>query len=338
MDASALEGAAVIRWSACLSLVLLVPGPARATEARTSVIVVVGAEGEQEFGEAFRKAASDWESAAKLGGAALTSIGLEPPSGETDRERLKSVIAAAASAEPEAVWLVLIGHGTFDGKSARFNMRGADVSAAELAEWITPIKARVAILHCFSASGPFLAATSAANRVVVTATRSGHEYNYSRLGEHLAAAIRDPAADLDKDEQVSLLEAWLFASSRLAQFYAGEGRLATEHSLLDDNGDKLGTPAEWFKGTRVVKTAKEGLSPDGLAAGQMHLILNPAQLALSPEARARRDEIERQLAQLRLRKADLPESDYLKAIEPLLLELARLHESPVVPAQPPPAP
>ena len=37
------------------------------------------------------------------------------------------------STRSEALWLVLIGHGTFDGKTARFGLRGPDVTPAEWA-------------------------------------------------------------------------------------------------------------------------------------------------------------------------------------------------------------
>ena len=33
----------------------------------------------------------------------------------------------------EELWIVFIGHGTFDGRSAKFNLRGPDISADELA-------------------------------------------------------------------------------------------------------------------------------------------------------------------------------------------------------------
>jgi hypothetical protein len=162
--------------------------------------------------------------------------------------------------------------------------------------------------------------------VVVTATKSGHEYNFARFGDYLSAAISDPQADLDKDEQTSLLEAFLLASSRVAEFYNRDGRLMTEHALLDDNGDKLGTPADWFQGVRAIKSAKDGATVDGTRAAQWHLIRSPREAQLSPEARARRDELERELTELRKRKTELPEAEYLSLIEPLLIEIARLYE------------
>ena len=168
---------------------------------------------------------------------------------------------------------------------------------------------------------------SGPNRVVITATKSGHEYNFARFGDFISSAISDPNADLDKDEQTSLLEAFLLASSRVREFYAGEGRLMTEHALLDDNGDKLGTPADWFQGVRAMKSAKNGAAVDGLRAARWHLVLSPREERLSADVRARRDEIERELARLRFKKGELAEVEYLKLIESLLVELAKLYES-----------
>lgn len=303
------------------------------SELRPSVIVVVGAEGSAEYGQQFRTWASRWSDAAKLGCAEVAQIGLAETGSETDREYLKKRLteAAGASAPRRAqagpLWLVLIGHGTFDGKVARFNLRGPDVAAGELAEWLKPIERPVAIVNCASGSGPFLNELSGPNRVVITATRSGHEYNFARFGDFLSAAISDPKADLDKDEQTSLLEAFLLASSRVQEFYASEGRLMTEHALLDDNGDKLGTPADWFQGVRAVKSAKSGAAVDGLRAAQWHLVRSAREEQLPEESRQRRDQLERELAALRSRKTQLSEVEYLELIEPLLVELAKLYES-----------
>ncbi len=308
-----------------------------ADEPRPNVLVVVGAEGTEEFGQQFLQWATRWREAAKRGNAEFVAIGLDDSDTETDRERLKKRLSASAgtggsrhtsdeSRRKESLWLILIGHGTFDGKVARFNLRGPDVTAAELAEWLKPIERPVAIINCTSSSGPFLNELSEPNRVVITATKSGHEYNFARFGDFLSAAMSDPQADLDKDEQTSLLEAFLLASSRVREFYASEGRLMTEHALLDDNADRLGTSADWFQGVRAVKSAKDGATVDGLRASQLHLVRSRREEQLSAEVRARRDELEQDLAQLRQRKTKLTEDEYLQLIEPLLVELSNLYE------------
>ena len=74
------------------------------------------------------------------------------------------------------------------------------------------------------------------------------------------------------------------------------------------------------------KRAKDGAALDGIRAHQMHLVRSAAEQQLSPERRARRDRFELQLAELRGRKAKLPEGKYLAEQEKLLLELAALYE------------
>lgn len=295
-------------------------------EPRPTVIVVVGAEGTPEYGRQFRQWAERWQQAAERGKAEFVPIGLAEPGAVADRDLLRGRLTQAAGAGSDPLWLVLIGHGTFDGKTARFNLRGSDVSATELAGWVKPIERPLAIINCASSSSPFLNELSGPNRVVIAATRSGHEYNIARFGDYLSAAMADPQADLDKDDQTSLLEAFLLASAGVREFYERDGRLLTEHALLDDNGDKLGTPADWFQGLRAVKSAKDGSSPDGLRAGQWHLVKSRQEEQLPPETRTRRDALELELAKLRDRKGKLPEDEYLTLLEPLLVELSRLYE------------
>jgi hypothetical protein len=300
--------------------------PAAAAE-RPTVLVVVGAEGTPEFGALFRTWAARWEEAAKQAEADCYAIGLADAGDERDRDALQKQLTMAARQTDEPLWLVLIGHGTFDGKTARFNLRGPDVAVSELREWLTPVARPTVVLGCFSSSAPWLPELSSPGRVVITATKSGYEHNFSRLGDYLSAAVVDPAADLDKDDQTSILEAWLLASSRLGEFYKQDGRLATEHALLDDNGDKLGTPADWFKGVRAIKTAKDGAAPDGLRAMQLAIVQSSREEQLSAETRGRRDALEMRLSKLREQKVFLSEDEYLDLIEPVLIELAELYES-----------
>jgi hypothetical protein len=289
------------------------------------VIVVVGAPGSGEYGDEFRHAATLWKTAASKAEAEITVIGEGSHHKETDRERLRSAVGESRSSSLEPLWLVLIGHGTYDGREAKFNMRGPDVSDTELADWLKSIERPLIVVNGFSASGPFLNRLSAKNRIVVTATRSGDEQNYSRFGEYFAEAIGDLKADLDKDGQVSVLEAFLAASRGVEEFYRSKSRLATEHALLDDNGDRLGTPAAWFEGLRVVKRAKDRAEPDGLRAHQVHLIMNDRERNMPPELRQKRDRLELEVAALRAKKDKLSEDDYYKQLETIMTELAQVY-------------
>jgi len=123
-----------------------------------------------------------------------------------------------------------------------------------------------------------------------------------------------------------LLETFLTASHRVDEFYRVEGRLATEHALLDDNGDKLGTPAQWFRGIRAIKKARDNVALDGVRAHQIHLVRSAAEQKLSPEQRLRRDELEQSIAALREKKSQMPETEYYQELEKLLLELAGIYQ------------
>ena len=302
---------------------------ARASESPAdpaTVLIVAGAPGETEFASVFEDEVKVWTGLCALAGAKSLTIGTDAPAAESDYERLKQLLADEPKDGPGEFWLVLAGHGTFDGKEAKFNLRGPDVSATELAEWLKPFHRPLAIIDTSSASAPFLVKLAGSSRVVVTSTRSGFEQNYSRFGKYFAEAMADPQSDLDKDGQVSLLEAFLSAARRTAEFYKTDGRLATEHALLDDNGDGLGTPAEWFNGVRATKQAKEGASLDGTRANQFCLVRSAVEQKLTPEARARRDELERAVAKLRETKPRMAEEAYFQELEKLLVELAGLYD------------
>jgi hypothetical protein len=291
-----------------------------------TVIVVAGAPGASEYAPQFAHWADLWKRACAKGQAEFVPIGLDPNDDAADRAKLQAVLARQNQQTTAPLWLVLMGHGTFDGRVARFNLRGPDVSANDLAEWLKPMERPIAVINTASASAPFLKELSAPGRIVITATKSGFEHNYARFGQYLAEAIAEPQADLDKDGQTSLLEAYLTASHATGAFYTAAGRLATEHALLDDNGDALGTPAEWFRGIRPVEKAGDGASLDGYRAHQFHLVHSPTETAMPAELRARRDRIELQIMELRDAKSRYSQAEYFSRLEPLVREIARIYE------------
>ncbi|MCP3914718.1 MAG: hypothetical protein GY711_04060 [bacterium] len=292
-----------------------------------TVVLVVGAGGEDAFESGFGLWADRLAAAAGSGGAQLARVG--PGAGasdeKTDRDRLKAVLEQVEPASPAPLWLVYFGHGTFDGERAKLNLRGPDVAAAELAQWLDPLRRTTAVVLCASSSGAFLPKLARPGRIVVSATKSGHQYSYSRFGDYFSAAWDGLDADLDKDEQVSLHEAFLHASAGTAEFYVGEARLATEHALLDDNGDGLGTPASWFRGVRSTREPEPGKMADGPLAHQLHLVPSARERALSPELRRERDQLELELEALRQLKPTLEEDAYYARLEAVLLKLALLY-------------
>jgi hypothetical protein len=148
----------------------------------------------------------------------------------------------------------------------------------------------------------------------------------NRFGRFFADAVADPAADLDKDGQTSLLEAFLTASKKVEASFSEANLLATEHAILDDNGDGLGTGASFFQGLRPAKKPDTDADPDGYRAQQIVLSPSPADRALGAEARKKRDELEVKVRKLRDGRGSMSDDDYYGRLEPLLLELARIYE------------
>lgn len=301
---------------------LLILSPAGA-QGPASAIIAVSAPGEAGYADVFARWVAAWKKACATGQVRVTDVsGTESdPSG---RAKLQAALASEPR-EGEPLWIVLLGHGTFDGKAAKFNLHGDDVSAEDLAGWLKEFRRTVVLVAGFSTSGAWLKPLAAPGRIVLTATKSGNESNFARFGGHLGETFSG-GADLDKDGETSLLEAWLSAARLTREFYANEGRLATEHSLLDDNGDGLGTPSDWFSGVRLVKKPQGKTAADGLRASQIHLVPSSAEKALTPRQREARDALERDLADLRERKASMPESDYFTALEVILLKLAQIYQ------------
>jgi hypothetical protein len=293
---------------------------------KTTVILVLGAAGQEEFGTNFIQQAESWRKACTQAECNLIELGREPVGETNDLEQLRLALADQPTNSPAQLWLVLVGHGTFDGKEARFNLRGPDLSASDLQQWLRPFHRPLAIVDTTSCSAPFLNKLSATNRVVLTATRSGAEQYFTRFGQFLAEAVLGQEADLDKDGQVSLLEAFLLASRKTAEFYKTEGRIATEHALLDDNGDGKGTPADWFRGVRAVKKPADASNIDGALAAQFCLVPSPEERALTSEQRSHRDGLEQAVAQLRDQKGQLEGDAYYERLEKLLTELAHCYD------------
>lgn len=296
-----------------------------AAEPLSDVCVIVGAPGEAEFAAGFERAARAWEAAAQRGGAPCTVIGLNPVTAETDRQQLEAWITRRSQNTETTAWIVFLGHGTFDGRDARLNLRGPDITAQELAGWLTKLNRPVVFVHGGSAAAPFISALSGPRRIIVTATRSGHEMNYARFGERFATAIGDAAADIDHDGQTSVLEAFVTAAQQVQAFYTENGRLATEHALIDDNGDKQGTPAAWFRGTRLQRTPKDKVEADGAAANRVALVATDAERALTAAQRNERDRLEQELEGLRARKKDMPEDEYYRRMEAIARQIGAIY-------------
>jgi hypothetical protein len=143
------------------------------------------------------------------------------------------------------------------------------------------------------------------------------EQNATRFPEHFIAALANPDADADKSGRVSVLEAYEFATKLVAKQFEGKGTLATEHALLDDNGDGAGH-----------QTAEAG---DGGLARVTYFDSLPQQQAGGDPVLARLYEdkmrLEGDVERVKGRKTQMGEDDYYNELEKSLVELARISQT-----------
>ena len=217
------------------------------------------------------------------------------------------------------LYVLLFGHGSFDGTHAQLNIPRRDLNDADYAALLDAIDAgRIIVINTSSASGPFASALSGPDRILISATATGTQRDETVFPRFFVDALKSDAADLDKSGGISVLEVFRFAAEEVARSFEAAGQLATEHAVLDDNGD--GEP------TRFDRLADSG---DGALAGVTY-IRPPAALADVSEADRpllrEREAMHREIADLKNRKASMSEDAYYAALEAVMLRLARLND------------
>ena len=241
-----------------------------------------------------------------------------PSKRATADEVRKTFASIKSSANPDSLLLVvLIGHGSFDNQQAKFNLIGPDLTAKDYAQLIGSLpNKRVVFVDCSSSSGEFVKPLSTEGRVVVTATRSGNEQNATVFADHFIAGLVDGAADADKNGRVSVLEAFNYATRMTADWYKQKNRLATEHALIDDNGDGTGH--------------EEATAGDGTLSKVVYLdSKNVEEAAGSAELERlikERQRLEEEVEKLKARKAEMKKDEYEAELERLLVDLAKVNQ------------
>jgi len=291
------------------------------------LLILVGLAGDPEHGELFHKWGGELaEAAGRLGVPADHVVYLVDQQAEGEaRVNGKATVeeigktfdrfAKLATAD-DVVYVVLIGHGSYDGKTAKFNLPGPDISAADFNAQFRKLPTKqVVFVDTTSASGPFVNELSGPGRVIIAATRNGAE-NFSTLfGGYFIDALTGEEADGDKNRRVTMLEAFQFAKAAVQRAYEKEGLLSTEHAVLDDNGDRAGS------------TDPSTAGPDGKVASLLAIgsAADAASLPADPKLRAlvlEQRDMEHRVESLRLLKESMDPAKYQSELEKLVTDLA----------------
>jgi hypothetical protein len=275
---------------------------------QTHLLVITGVPGDEEHAKQFAKWAEAFIDAAKKKDSVPDANITYLSDRRAVRESVEKAVAdIAARAKPnDGVVVLLIGHGSFNGSTAAFNLPGPDLNADEWATLLGKLSAqRVAFINTASSSGAFLQPMTAPGRVVVTATKTGGERNETQFPEFFVAAFGDPTADRDRNGHVSIAEAFEYAKTKVTQAFQQKGLLLTEHATMDDSGEG-----------HLASTMFLGI---GRAEGTLAVdTSDPAMKQLVDE----KDAIDRQIAALKLRKTGMDEAQYDAQMEKLLTDLA----------------
>ena len=327
----------VVLLLACLAILAdLAPKSAHAQEGQSYAVLIGGLGGSADYTEKFKQYLFETHRAlvgdfqfptANVTVLAETALAAEDFVSEVSTaENIRAHFASLASAVTNAdhVYVLFFGHGSFDGQNAQVNIPRRDLSDVDYAALIDALPAgRVVVINTASASAPFIDALSAPGRIVITATRTGTQRNETIFPQFLVEAFTSPAADLDKNGDLSVREVFQYAAEKTARSFAETNHLATEHPLLDDTGDAEGQRVENLDG-----------AGEGNLAAITYLKRRTALLATVSDANraavaallSDKEAIERDIAALKSRKNNLDEDRYYADLETLFVRLARLND------------
>jgi hypothetical protein len=291
------------------------------------LLIVVGLAGDPEHGKTFHAWGTQLaESSARLGVPTerltyLVDAPLEGDklvTGKSSKDEIARAfdsIAKQASAD-DVVFVTLIGFGTYQGGDAKFNLPGPDMTPVDFDTQLKKLPTKqIVFVNTASASGPFVEQLSGPGRTIVTATRNGAEQYATLFGGYFVDALTSDAADADKNKRITVLEAFRYAKTEVNRAYEKDGHLATEHALLDDNGDKEGSQDPGGA------TAADGKVASIVSLGST----DASDLPSDPKLRAlyvERKDLERQVENLRLQKDQMEPARYTSELEKLVTAVA----------------
>jgi hypothetical protein len=215
----------------------------------------------------------------------------------------------------DLLFVVLIGHGTFDGIDAKFNLVGTDLESAQWSELLTGVAGQLVLVNTTAASFPFIERLSGQRRVVISATDSVAQRFETVFPAYFIESFRQQESDIDKNGRVSMWEAFAAATAAVRRHYQQRGQLATERALLDDNADGVGRD--------LTATGEDGSLASRTYLDQPVAGARPTDEVLL-QLLQKRARIEAEAEELKIRRTFMPPDGYQREFERLMIELSRV--------------
>jgi len=212
------------------------------------------------------------------------------------------ILSESMTSEDRAV-IYLIGHGSYDGEQYKFNIPGPDITDGDLAEILGTLPGKNHfLLNTSSASGATLEALETDDRILVTATRNGNEKNATEFGDYFAEALVNENADINKNSNISIQEAFDYANRGVENFFESQSKLATEHAQIRSD------TAASFTLARL---------------GDLQISSEDPRIN---ELLTRRQELDQDIEELQLRRNEFTNADYIQQLQALILQAAEVSE------------
>ena len=299
-----------MRRAVLLTLLAAAALPTRALAEERFAVIVSGVAGSEKFAESQKAWVSSLESTLLKGfGFSADRVTVLSESGTADKTATReNVTRTLAALKPkltadDTLIVVLIGHGTYDGTAAKFNLVGPDMDSREWKAGLEGNPARLVFVNTTSSSFQFVPALAGKNRIIIAATDSAAQKYTTVFPQFFIESLDQVAkADNDKNGRLSVWEAFTYAGQAVKQEFDQKGTLVTERSIIDD-------------GTNGVLAKTTFLDPPPAAT---------AANAASAELEKRRITIESELEQLKARKGQMPAGQYEEEFERLAIELAKI--------------
>src|SRR5688572_3270832 len=312
-----------IRCCALLVVAIAAATPRAAVADERYALIVSGVSGTEKFAASQKTWASSLQSTLqeRLGfGADRITVLSEAGAGTSiaNRENVARALGTLKSrvTADDTLLIVLMGHGTFDGTNAKFNLVGPDMDTREWKAALDGNPARLVFVNTTSSSFQFVPALSGKNRIVIAATESAAQKYATVFPQYFIEALDQSAkADNDKNGRLSVWEAFTYASQAVKQAFEKQGTLVTERSIIDDNGDGVGKEAAATAGGDGVLARATYLDPPAAS-----LSGNTALAGLEK----RRVTIETEIELLKAKKGEMPAGQYEEELERLAIELAKI--------------
>jgi hypothetical protein len=310
-------------WLMTAFIVCAMAAPQLAAAEERYALIVSGVSGTEKFAASQKTWLASLQTTLKerLGFAAERITVLSENSAAAtlaNRENVTRTLASLKSrlTADDTLLVVLIGHGTYDGKIAKFNLVGPDMDSREWKASLDGNPARLVFVNTTSSSFEFVPALSSKNRIVIAATDSAAQKYATMFPQYFIEALdQGTKADNDKNGRLSVWEAFAYASQAVKQAFEKQGTLVTERSVIDDNGDGVGKEATAATGTDGVLSKTTFLDPLPTASAG-----NAAIAGLEK----RRITLEAEIEQLKARKGQMPAGQYEEELERLAIELAKI--------------